>query len=155
MTDDMVLVDVHGKKHPLTRWNIGWMLGAGWIFFLASQILNFIYYQMHPSSTDCSWNRLLRRFETLWIGIKKLGACLTKGLLGLVFVPVAISLIVIMSLPVLTIGTPVWMGMYTYNKFQMKGTLRRTIATISCVILMVRLHAALRIISLNMSMFRL
>ena len=101
----------------------------------------------------------MRRFETLWIEIKRLGACLAKGLLGLVFVPVAIFIIAIMSLPALTIGIPVWMGMYTYNKFQIKGTLRRTIATISCVILMVRLHIALEIICINLcinfSMFRL
>ena len=44
MRDDMVLKDVNGVIHAITRRNIGWMLGAGWLFYFASFILNIIYY---------------------------------------------------------------------------------------------------------------
>ena len=30
----------------------GRMLGAGWLLYLASLILNFIFYKMHPSSPE-------------------------------------------------------------------------------------------------------
>ena len=32
--------------------NTGWMLGAGWLFFLASLLLNLVYYLIHPSSPE-------------------------------------------------------------------------------------------------------
>ena len=32
--------------------NTGWMLGTGWILFALSQVLNFIFYKMHPSSPE-------------------------------------------------------------------------------------------------------
>ena len=61
MTDDMVLKDVNGTSHPITKNNISWMLGIGWIFYLASFILNIIYYMIHPSFADISGPGLLRR----------------------------------------------------------------------------------------------
>ena len=32
--------------------NTGWMLGTGWLFFLASLLLNLVYYLIHPSSPE-------------------------------------------------------------------------------------------------------
>ena len=61
MRDDMVLKDVNGVIHAITRRNIGWMLGAGWLFYFASFILNIIYYIIHPSFADISGPALMRR----------------------------------------------------------------------------------------------
>ena len=39
--------------------NTGWMLGAGWLFFLASLLLNLIYYLIHPSSPEMwTWGKI-------------------------------------------------------------------------------------------------
>ena len=39
--------------------NTGWMLGTGWILFAFSQILNFIFYKMHPSSPEMwTWGKV-------------------------------------------------------------------------------------------------
>ena len=36
----------------------GWMLGAGWLFFLASLLLNLVYYLIHPSSPEMwTWGK--------------------------------------------------------------------------------------------------
>ena len=61
MRDDMVLKDVNGVIHAITRRNIVWMLGAGWLFYFASFILNIIYYIIHPSFADISGPALMRR----------------------------------------------------------------------------------------------
>ena len=38
--------------------NTGWMLGAGWLFFLASLLLNLVYYLIHPSSPEMwTWGK--------------------------------------------------------------------------------------------------
>ena len=38
--------------------NTGWMLGAGWLFFLASLLLNLVYYLIHPSSPELgTWGK--------------------------------------------------------------------------------------------------
>ena len=57
----MILKDVNGVIHAITRRNIGWMLGAGWLFYFASFILNIIYYIIHPSFADISGPALVRR----------------------------------------------------------------------------------------------
>ena len=57
----MVLKDVNGVIHAITRRNIVWMLGAGWLFYFASFILNIIYYIIHPSFADISGPALMRR----------------------------------------------------------------------------------------------
>ena len=59
----MKLIDVNGKYHPLTKYDVSWMLGAGWIFHLAALVLNYIYYKIHPSSPDIS-------SEAIWEKIK-------------------------------------------------------------------------------------
>ena len=57
----MVLKDVNGENHPITKSDIGWILGAGWSFFFASIVLNIIYYMIHPSSVDISLPALKKR----------------------------------------------------------------------------------------------
>ena len=38
--------------------NTGWMLGAGWLFFVASLLLNLVYYLIHPSSPELgTWGK--------------------------------------------------------------------------------------------------
>ena len=61
MTDEMILVDVTGRAHPIGKYNTGWILGAGWIFFGVSFLLNCIFYKIHPSATDISIDAIKRR----------------------------------------------------------------------------------------------
>ena len=63
MNNEMKLIDVNGKAHSLTKYDVGWMLGAGWILHLAALALNYIYYKIHPSSPDIS-------SEAVWEKIK-------------------------------------------------------------------------------------
>ena len=42
----------------ITTADTGWMLGAGWLFYLASFLLNLLYYMLHPSGPEfCSWGK--------------------------------------------------------------------------------------------------
>jgi len=47
------LTIVNGTETRLiSTTNTGWMLGSGWLFFLASLLLNLVYYLIHPSSPE-------------------------------------------------------------------------------------------------------
>ena len=61
MTDEMRLIDVTGRAHPITKYNTGWILGAGWILFGVSFLFNGIFYKIHPSATDVSIDAIKRR----------------------------------------------------------------------------------------------
>ena len=61
MTEGMRLVDVTGRAHPIGKYNTGWILGAGWIFFGVSFLFNCIFYKIHPSATDISIDAIKRR----------------------------------------------------------------------------------------------
>ena len=61
MTDEMMLIDVFGKAHPISKHNTVWILGAGWIFFVVSFGFNCIFYKIHPSATDISLGAIKRR----------------------------------------------------------------------------------------------
>ena len=38
--------------------NTGWMLGTGWILFAFSQVMNFLFYKLHPSSPEMwTWGK--------------------------------------------------------------------------------------------------
>ena len=52
VTDVIEVTDDAGNRRTITPGNIGWMLLTGWIFYIGSQLLNFIYYLMHPSSSS-------------------------------------------------------------------------------------------------------
>ena len=51
---ELVLVDVNGISHNLTRVNIIKLLVFGWVFYTLAIIFNLIYYKIHPSFTDFS-----------------------------------------------------------------------------------------------------
>ena len=56
--DVIEATDDAGNKRTITPANIGWMLGIGWMFYMGSQLLNFIYYKMHPSSPELwTWGK--------------------------------------------------------------------------------------------------
>ena len=61
MTDEMTLIDVTGKAHPISKYNTAWILGAGWIFFIVSFGFNCIFYKIHPSATDLSFDAIKKR----------------------------------------------------------------------------------------------
>ena len=55
MKDINIVVTGQGKAEELrtiTPANVGWLLGAGWMFYFVSLLLNMIYYLMHPSSPE-------------------------------------------------------------------------------------------------------
>ena len=64
MTDEMRLVDVTGRAHPMEKYNTGWILGAGWIFFGVSFLFHCIFYKIHPSATDISIDAIERRLHS-------------------------------------------------------------------------------------------
>ena len=61
MTDEMALIDVTGKAHPISKRSTHWILVAGWIFFVVSFVFHFIFYKIHPSGTDISLGAIKRR----------------------------------------------------------------------------------------------
>ena len=55
MKDIEIVVPDQGKAEELrtiTPANVGWLLGAGWMFYFVSLLLNLVYYLMHPSSPE-------------------------------------------------------------------------------------------------------
>ena len=46
------VTDEEGNSRSITANNISWMLVTGWMFYIASLILNHVYYNMHPSSPE-------------------------------------------------------------------------------------------------------
>ena len=52
------VINEEGNSRTITATNIGWMLGVGWMFYFGSQILNLVYYKLHPSSPKMfNWGR--------------------------------------------------------------------------------------------------
>ena len=55
MKDIEIVVTDQDKVEELrtiTPANVGWLLGAGWMFYFVSLLLNLVYYLMHPSSPE-------------------------------------------------------------------------------------------------------
>ena len=44
--------DASEELRTITGANVGWLLGAGWMFYFVSLVLNLVYYLMHPSSPE-------------------------------------------------------------------------------------------------------
>ena len=44
--------DLAKELRTITPANVGWLLGAGWMFYFVSLLLNLVYYLMHPSSPE-------------------------------------------------------------------------------------------------------
>ena len=40
------------ELRTITTANVSWLLGAGWMFYLGSLLLNLVYYLIHPSSPE-------------------------------------------------------------------------------------------------------
>ena len=54
--DDHLNEELRGRR--ITTGDTGRMLGAGWLLYLGSQILNLVFYQMHPSSPEMgTWGK--------------------------------------------------------------------------------------------------
>ena len=54
--DDHHNEELRGRR--ITTGDTGRMLGAGWLLYLGSQILNLVYYKMHPSSPEMgTWGK--------------------------------------------------------------------------------------------------
>ena len=49
---DITINDTEGNPRTITRANVLWMLGAGWLSYLISMLLNILYYAIHPSSPE-------------------------------------------------------------------------------------------------------
>ena len=51
---EQLVEELRGRSIPIriTTGVTARMLGAGWLLYLASLILNFIFYKMHPSSPE-------------------------------------------------------------------------------------------------------
>ena len=46
------------RGRDITAADTGRMLGAGWLLFMLSQMLNYLYYKMHPSSPEMgTWGK--------------------------------------------------------------------------------------------------
>ena len=52
MMTDIEVVDDNGAFRTITTADTGRMLGAGWLLYFCSLILNLVYYLMHPSSPE-------------------------------------------------------------------------------------------------------
>ena len=46
------VIDEAGIPHTVTASTIHWMLATGWIIYIISQLLNILYYSIHPSSPE-------------------------------------------------------------------------------------------------------
>ena len=52
------VTDEEGNYRTITPTTIKWMLFIGWTFYIASLILNHVYYKLHPSSPKMfNWGR--------------------------------------------------------------------------------------------------
>ena len=57
-------VELRGRS--FTKADMGRMLGAGWLLYLSSQVLNWVYYLMHPSSPELgTWGKE-EKWEEEW-----------------------------------------------------------------------------------------
>ena len=52
MKDIKINLIASEEIRTITPTHIGWMLGAGWIFYFVSLLLNLFYYLLHPSSPE-------------------------------------------------------------------------------------------------------
>ena len=56
MTEIIVFDHDKEKERTITTSNTLWMLFTGWMFYIIAQILNLVYYYIHPSSPEmCTW----------------------------------------------------------------------------------------------------
>ena len=61
LNEELDMTLVKGGVHTLQKSSIDMMLVAGWVLYMASLLLNYVYYKMHPSKTDISCGALKKR----------------------------------------------------------------------------------------------
>ena len=66
----MEIIDVNGRPHSLTQYQVQMILVIGWVSFLLSWICNIIYYKFHPSGVDFNVGRSKSRFFIYFLGRK-------------------------------------------------------------------------------------
>ena len=67
-TEDMMLIDVHGNPHKMTRDQVTTMIIIGWVAFFSAWMMNILYYKVHPSDVDFS----PRRFRSQMVNLVSL-----------------------------------------------------------------------------------
>jgi len=70
VSDKMVLVDVNGRKIELIHQDVFWILGTGWIASFLALVLNFVYYNLHPSAVDFNIGRFRKRIVLYICGFR-------------------------------------------------------------------------------------
>ena len=55
------------RGRDITAADMGRMLGAGWLLFLLSHILNYLFYKMHPSSPEMGTWGEAETVEEEWV----------------------------------------------------------------------------------------
>ena len=66
----MEIIDVNGRPHSLTQYQVQMILVIGWVSFLLSWISNIIYYKFHPSGVDFNVGRSRSRLFIYFLGKK-------------------------------------------------------------------------------------
>ena len=67
-TEDMMLIDVHGNPHKMTRDQVTTIIIIGWVAFFSAWMMNILYYKVHPSDVDFS----PRRFRSQMVNLVSL-----------------------------------------------------------------------------------
>ena len=68
--NNMEIIDVNGRPHPLTQYQVQIILVIGWVSFLLSWICNIIFYKFHPSGVDFNVGRSKARLFIYFLGKK-------------------------------------------------------------------------------------
>ena len=66
----MEIIDVNGRPHSLTQYQVQMILVIGWVSFLLSWLSNIIYYKLHPSGVDFNVGRSRSRLFIYFLGKK-------------------------------------------------------------------------------------
>ena len=69
-SDNMEIIDVNGRPHSLTQYQVQMILVIGWVSFLLSWLCNLIYYKLHPSGVDFNVGRSRSRLFIYFLGKK-------------------------------------------------------------------------------------
>ena len=69
-SDKMEIIDVNGRPHSLTQYQVQMILVIGWVSFVLSWLSNIIYYKFHPSGVDFNFGRSRSRLFIYFLGKK-------------------------------------------------------------------------------------
>ena len=70
LSDNMEIIDVNGRPHSLTQYQVHMILVIGWVSFVLSWLSNIIYYKLHPSGVDFNVGRSRSRLFIYFLGKK-------------------------------------------------------------------------------------